>query len=142
MPLLRRSFLLVLVGVLALGGLTACGGGPLDVDAAADLLPKALEKGKALQEKLLAIDSAEAATAAKPALEPLVTAFSEMMAKLVPVKALLKGGLAKTWNEVDAIAASIRAKAATWAADADGTGGQIVQALGGGPTDRIMDLAR
>lgn len=142
MMLARRPLLLVLVGVLALGGLVACGGGPLDPDAAADLLPKTLEKGKALEAKLLAIDSPEAATAAKPAVEPLVATFAGMMAKLVPVKSLLKGGLATTWSEVDAIAGKVRAKAAAWAADADGPGGQIVEALGGNLIDRIMDMPR
>jgi hypothetical protein len=135
---MRRS--LLSLALLGLGVLASCGGGPLTLEAARDLLPKAREQGQALQEQLLAIDTAEAATAARPRLAPLVDGFAEMVGRLGPVKGLFKGSLGTTWSEVTEAIAAIRGRTAAWAADAQGKGGKILEALGPDLVERIRHL--
>ena len=133
----RIALSLALLTVLA-----ACGDSPLGLDAAKDLLPRALEEGTALKDRLLAIDSAEAAAAAKGTLEPLVAGYAEMVEKLGAVEGMLGGALAPVWAKVREATNAIRAKAAGWAADEGGTGAKIVEALGGDLVERIMSLGR
>lgn len=135
---MRRT--LLPLAVLALGLLASCGGGPLTLEAAQDLLPKALEKGQALQAKVLAIDTVEAAASARDGLAPLVNGFADMAARLEPVKGLFKGQVKTTWSQVADVIAAIRGKVAAWAADADGKGGRILEALGPDLVDRIRTL--
>ncbi len=131
---------LALVAVVAFS-FTGCGSdSPLNVDAAKDLLPKALESVKGLKDQILSIDSAESAAALKDKLGPIIKSVTEMLAKIRPAKNLLGDAAKGSLNELDDATGAITQKVGGWVSDTQGQGKGIVEALGKDLVDRLLKL--
>lgn len=123
----------------ALFALAGCGQGPLGLDAAEDLLPKALERGERLLTSLKALDSGDAAAKAKPTIAALVDDFADMYAQLNASKAVYRGEVLVAWRRVVEVGDRLQGQVGAWTT-AGGAGPAIVAGLGSDLVDRIASL--